>query len=141
MQYNNMALDDEVSLVRSSVVAYLSANVDTRATIIAFHGRTFNLTREVFESIMDNGDGDEIVPHDDKEVNPFKDVISGSKVRILVVDLINQIKMSKDADEIFVIRVILLILCTILVLTTGEFVIVEYINKLSDVKNVRKKMP
>ena len=60
-------------------------------------------------------------------------------MRIQVINLITKIKASKDADEIFVIWVVLLILYIILLPTSSEFVNVEYMSVLSDVRRIPKK--
>ena len=76
-------------MVRSIVMGYLLENVDIEASTITFHGRTFQLTTALFELVMGLRDGgDEVIPHDDAEVNPIRDAIMGGKVRIQVTDLI-----------------------------------------------------
>ena len=70
-------------MVRSIVMGYLLENVDTEASTITFHRRTFHLTISLFELVMGlKDDGDEVIPHDDAEVNPVKDAVIDGKVRI-----------------------------------------------------------
>ena len=132
-------LDMDYPMVRSGTIAYLIACVDTEASTINFHGRSLKLTPTLFQSIMGVGDGgQDVVPHD-VEVSPVRDAILGGKVRIQVVDLIQQIKDSTEADEMFIIRVVLLILGTVLVPKSGEYVHVEYVSVLSDVTRISKR--
>ena len=56
-----------------------------------------------------------------------------------MTDLIKQIKASKEVDDIFVIRVVLLMLGIVLVLIFGEFVNVEYIRVLTDLQRICKR--
>ena len=63
----------------------------------------------------------------------------GDKLRIQIVDLIQHIKDSTEADEMFIIRVVLLILDTVLVPTSSEYVHVEYVSVLSDVTRISRR--
>ena len=71
------------------------------------------------------------MPYDDEEVSPIRDAIFGGNVRIQVADLIKQIKASKEANDMFVIQVVLLILGTVLVLASGEYVsVLSYVRRI-----------
>ena len=126
-------------IVKSTMLGYLLQNVNTEASTITFHGRTFKLTKDLYELITGLKDGiEEVVPHDE-EVSPIRDAILGGRLRIYVGGLIKQIKASKDADDMFVILVVLLILGTVLVSTSGEYVSQEYVSVLSDVRRICKR--
>ena len=104
--------------------------------------RTFQLTTDLSELIMGLRDGgDEVVPHDDEEVSPIRDAMlgGGGELRIQVGDLIKKIKASKEADDIFVIPVVLLIQGTVPVPTSGANVNVKYVSVLSDVRRIYKR--
>ena len=133
-------LDMKSPVVRSTTLGYLIHNVDTETGSITFHGWTFKLTADLFELIMGVGDGgEEVAPYDDADVSPIREAILGGNFRIHVVNLVKQIKDSKDTDDLFVIRVVLLTLGTVLVPTSGEFVNQEYISVLLDVRKIGKR--
>ena len=72
-------------------------------------------------------------------MSPIRDAILRGKVRIQVIDMIQQIKDSREVDEMFLIRVVLLILGTMLVPTSGDYVNIEYISVLSDVARISRR--
>ncbi|PON95059.1 Ulp1 protease family, C-terminal catalytic domain containing protein [Trema orientale] len=92
-------------------------------------GYAYLLTRESFEAVKGLLDGGEdIVMYDDIENNMFRDEIVEADGRILLSGLVLDLQNSKEADELFVIRFILLVIWTILCPTSGVHVNTNYVS-------------
>ncbi|PON34966.1 hypothetical protein TorRG33x02_352440 [Trema orientale] len=130
----------KMPFIKSTLISYLIDRIDTEARMLTIHGNTYSLSRESFKAVMGLLDGgEEIIVYDDMENNPFWDEIVGAYGRIVLSELVIDLQKSKEADELFVIRFILLVIGTVLWPTSGVYVNTNYISLLSNVKRISKK--
>ncbi|POO00521.1 Ulp1 protease family, C-terminal catalytic domain containing protein [Trema orientale] len=126
--------------IKSTLISYLIDRIDTEGRTLTIHGNTYSLTKESFEAVMGLLDGEEeIIVYDDMKNNPFRDEIVGADGRIVLSDLVIDLQKSKEADKLFVIRFLLLVIETVLWPTSGVYVNTNYVSLLSDVKRIPKK--
>ncbi|PON46224.1 High mobility group box domain containing protein [Parasponia andersonii] len=126
--------------VKGSLLSYLIENIDPIKGKINMNGKTYMLTTETLERVMQLRDGGEQkILGDDDELNPFREELIGDTGRITLAELVVELEKSEESDELFIIRFILVVIGSILMVTSISFVNIDYISILSIVKRIKRR--